>query len=251
MNKKNHYQLLGVPMNADTNAIKRAYRSQITKHHPDKNGSDAQMAQQLNIAYAVLKDPVQRARYDAYLVKQNQSLIITSTSAMLQRAVRMLGKNGEKIWHKLRSDWQAWRADTAKNSQVADRQAVCVLDLQTAFFGGAGELMINDQRFSVQLKAGIGQGERLHFVVKGEPIIATARIEQADVHIDHRDVHILVKLNKSQAKNGARITLPVPLSLTLRLPSGQVYPTQICVQGRGIPAASGAGDLFVRFEVLE
>lgn len=61
----NYYALLGVPPNASTAEIKRAYRRLARLHHPDLNAQaqDAQI-KRLNEAYAVLSDSQKRATYD-------------------------------------------------------------------------------------------------------------------------------------------------------------------------------------------
>ena len=45
--------------------IKRAYKAQIAKHHPDKPGGDAAAFARLHAAYEVLSDAGRRAGYDA------------------------------------------------------------------------------------------------------------------------------------------------------------------------------------------
>jgi len=66
----NYYELLGVPHNADTAAIKKAYRKLSLKHHPDKHsGKNTKSASEkkfVEIAHAfkVLSDPEQREIYD-------------------------------------------------------------------------------------------------------------------------------------------------------------------------------------------
>jgi curved DNA-binding protein CbpA len=57
------YEILGVKVDADAAAIKRAYRRKAQKLHPDKGGNaDAFAAVQL--AYEVLSDDDRRKRYD-------------------------------------------------------------------------------------------------------------------------------------------------------------------------------------------
>ena len=58
-----HYQTLGVSRDADTSAIKKAYRKLASKHHPDKGGDEARF-KEIQQAYETLSDPNKRAQYD-------------------------------------------------------------------------------------------------------------------------------------------------------------------------------------------
>ena len=65
------YSILGVPENADLATITKAYRALMKQHHPDINQqADLRLCQEINRVYSILKDPQQRARYDAWLVRQ-------------------------------------------------------------------------------------------------------------------------------------------------------------------------------------
>ncbi|MBS0336912.1 MAG: DnaJ domain-containing protein, partial [Proteobacteria bacterium] len=62
------YEILEVSPNASAAVIKAAYRCLAQQHHPDKNPGDRTAEARLSLinqAYAVLADPVLRARYDA------------------------------------------------------------------------------------------------------------------------------------------------------------------------------------------
>ena len=58
------YAILGVSRDADSAAIKAAYRRQAKAAHPD-HGSDGEEFRRLKDAYDVLSDPDSRAHYDA------------------------------------------------------------------------------------------------------------------------------------------------------------------------------------------
>ena len=66
--KRDYYEVLGVPRDADELELKRAFRDLARKFHPDVNaGQHAEdRFKEANEAYAVLSDPHTRARYDRH-----------------------------------------------------------------------------------------------------------------------------------------------------------------------------------------
>jgi DnaJ-class molecular chaperone len=64
-----YYQRLGIPYNADSDLIRRAYRSLARHYHPDHNSDDPEAEDRfkaINEAYQVLSDPEKRVLYDRY-----------------------------------------------------------------------------------------------------------------------------------------------------------------------------------------
>ena len=63
---KDYYKILGVSSSANDAEIKKAYREMSMKWHPDRNpGIDVTATMQdINEAYAILKDAAKRSRYD-------------------------------------------------------------------------------------------------------------------------------------------------------------------------------------------
>lgn len=66
MTAANHYETLGVGRTATGDEIRKAYRSEAQKHHPDRGG-DAERMQSLNEARDTLLDDQARAAYDQEL----------------------------------------------------------------------------------------------------------------------------------------------------------------------------------------
>lgn len=66
---RDYYEILGVDRSAEQDTIKKAYRKQALKYHPDRNPEDATAEvkfKEAAEAYEVLSDPQNRARYDRF-----------------------------------------------------------------------------------------------------------------------------------------------------------------------------------------
>lgn len=67
--KRDYYEVLGVPKDADDAAIKKAYRQLAKKYHPDINPGDKEAEakfKEASEAYAVLSDADKRRQYDQF-----------------------------------------------------------------------------------------------------------------------------------------------------------------------------------------
>ncbi|TVR30919.1 MAG: hypothetical protein EA404_11100 [Spirochaetaceae bacterium] len=65
--ERDYYRTLGVPRDADSQDIKRAYRRRAKEVHPDAGGSDDARFSDLNQAYHTLRDSTSRREHDRQL----------------------------------------------------------------------------------------------------------------------------------------------------------------------------------------
>src|SRR5512145_2375338 len=66
--RRDYYEVLGVPRDADAKAVKDAFRQLALQYHPDRNKSPGaeERFKEISEAYAVLSDDDKRKRYDTY-----------------------------------------------------------------------------------------------------------------------------------------------------------------------------------------
>ena len=66
--RRDFYEVLGVPKTATQDEVQRAYRKLARQHHPDvsKDPGAEDRFKEISEAYDVLSDPQTRRRYDAF-----------------------------------------------------------------------------------------------------------------------------------------------------------------------------------------
>ena len=89
---RDHYAILGVPRTASAADIKRAYRLQAQRRHPDhcRRRDAAQRFQKIHDAYTALSNPATRTRYDEELRAPN-----LRSSPRRRQGPRRAGATGE------------------------------------------------------------------------------------------------------------------------------------------------------------
>ena len=78
--EKDYYSILGIPRNASTDQLRRAYREAAHRLHPDKNIAPGETELFLDVsqAYETLIDPEKRAAYDEELAAAEEAMVASS-----------------------------------------------------------------------------------------------------------------------------------------------------------------------------
>ena len=211
-----YYSLLGVDKNADAEKIKKAYRKQARKHHPDVNHNDAAAEKKfkdISEAYEVLKDPEKRKAYDQYGSNWK-------TGPQQQRQQQ---QHAQQSSHSSRGGYRGgFGGDFSSGGDYSD--------IFESMFGGGGR-----------------RGGGAPFQQKGEDANASLSIPLEDAyHGSSRTITFT-----SQTPNASGQMESKNRTLNVKVPKGIKDGGKIRLKGQGGPGYNGgaAGDMYIRFDI--
>ena len=109
------YELLGIPMSANGNEIRAAYRRLARTCHPDVVSSNekemsANQFMKIHAAYSTLSDPDKRADYDRDLYRRNRpfhsSALTSATMAAAAAAAEAVASSSGFSSYRSRRNWE-------------------------------------------------------------------------------------------------------------------------------------------------
>jgi molecular chaperone DnaJ len=261
--KRDYYEVLGVPRNADDVELKRAFRELARKYHPDVN--DGQAAEdtfkEANEAYAVLSDPRKRARYDRY----------GHTGVGGETAEGGFGTVVDAFDDLLGDLWR--RRKTKKRGR--DHRYTLEISFEEAAFGCEKTIKIpdsvrepgkpvRDKQFVVTVPPGTKEGTVRR--IKGEGERGKGGAPAGDLHViirvvehsvfraEGHDVWCDVPVTFPQAALGSVLEVPTLDGVVkMKIPEGTQSGRVLRMRGKGIPKSSSKngmrGDQMVKIIV--
>lgn len=237
---KNYYQILGVDKSATADDIKRAYRKKASVLHPDKGGDTTQF-QEVQEAYAVLGNDVQRAQYD-------------NPRPQFSGSPGGSGFNMNDIFGQMFG--QQFGQQPPRRNHV--RMAVWISLVEVAQ-GGSRAVNVSTtagtSTVAIEVPRGIDDGDQVQYggvAPGGLDLVVQFRVqpnsqwrrEGLNLHTEHR-------VSVWDMILGAEVAVANILghSLVIRVPSGTQPGTVMRLRGHGIPDRNGqTGDLMVRMQ---
>jgi hypothetical protein len=109
------YAVLGVAPGADQEAVKRAHRALVRRHHPDlaapeERDAATRRVQDINVAYGLVRDPSARQRYDRVRTMQRARARAAAPARHTSKAVRDADRTAAAQWEALLTVAGRWSA---------------------------------------------------------------------------------------------------------------------------------------------
>ncbi|NTV09675.1 MAG: DnaJ domain-containing protein [Zoogloea sp.] len=281
MEFKDYYQTLGVAREATADEIKKAFRRQARKYHPDvskETDAEARM-KEVNEAFAVLSDPEKRAAYDQlgkrYHAGQDfhpppdwdAGFEFSGPGFSGGQATDFSDFFSELFGSRVHGGGAAFHA------RGEDHHAKIQLDLEDAYHGATRSLTLNtpqvdargrvtlaEHTLNMRVPKGVHEGQVIRLAGQGSP--GSGNGPHGDLYLEvhfkpHpryraevRDVYATLPIAPWEAALGASVKAPVPDgTVEVRIPEGSQSGRKLRLKGRGIPG-SPAGDLYLVLEVV-
>ena len=288
MAAKDYYDLLGVKKSASDEEIKKAYRSQAKKFHPDKNKGNKEAEnkfKEVSEAYAVLSDKEKREQYDrlgreAFSGGQssgggspfNGFDFSQFTRERAGGGGRSQGRRGgpgagpggfTDIFSDLFGGGGGFQQEPQRGS---DLEAETTIEFRDAILGTTLELSLSrnergGDKVKVKIPEGVADGARLRLRGKGSAGGPGAPPGDLNLLIHVRphpfferrgdDIYIDLPVTIGEAIRGAQVDVPtIHGPVRARIPAGTQGSQTFRISGKGVKKkGTGYGDHYYRVQI--
>ena len=271
-----YYEVLGVPRDADQDAIRRAYRKLARKYHPDLNSEDdaEERFKEVGEAYEVLSDTEKRERYDrlgarwreAEREAPGESFEEFFSGQGFGDSARMGFGDGASMGFGDDLFEALFGARTGRATgplRGRDREALLELSLEDALTGGRRRLTLDGRNVNVNFPAGVRDGQLIRLAGQGgegrdggpsgDLFLRVALKPHPRFHRrgDH-DLDVDLPITPSEAALGSTIAVETPTGTArVRVPAGSSSGRRLRLRGRGLPKRGGeSGDLHAVVKIV-
>lgn len=264
---KNYYKLLELPQNikSSQSEIKIAYRTQAKKYHPDvniQNKAAEERFKDINEAYKILSDPIQKRKYDKqwnnYVGKKIQREKLSQKEIRANDIVNMFfGKSIQKK-----------SSDEIKLSKKgANIETSIEISIKEAFDGTNKKITLtslNDKNknISIDIPAGIQNGQKIRIQGKGKSginggdngdLIITIDIKgNGTYQLDGDDIYVKLFVSPWDAALGSKAIVDgIDGEITVLIPKGTQNGDKISIPQKGyLKTDKQRGNLIIKTEIV-
>lgn len=263
MQFKDYYETLGIPRDADADVIKRAYRKQARKYHPDvsKEKNAEEKFKDVQEAYEVLKDADKRSAYDQLGRNYRSGQQFRPPPGWEQRfapggapgSPRFSDLNGFSDFFSSLFGAAGGAAGPGGQASPEAEGGILEVSFEEAFAGTRRRITISengrDRLVDVQIPAGVTDGQALRIGGVGGRGALVVRVKlrpHSIFALQGRDIHMELPLAPWEAALGARVAVPtLGGTVELTIPAGAQTGQKLRLRGRGFPGTPGGDQLVI------
>lgn len=264
---KNYYKLLELPQNikSSQSEIKIAYRTQAKKYHPDvniQNKAAEERFKDINEAYKILSDPIQKRKYDKqwnnYVGKKIQREKLSQKEIRANDIVNMFfGKSIQK----------KSRGEVKLSKKGANIETSIEISIKEAFDGTNKKITLtslNDKNknISIDIPAGIQNGQKIRIQGKGKSginggdngdLIITIDIKgNGTYQLDGDDIYVKLFVSPWDAALGSKAIVDgIDGEITVLIPKGTQNGDKISIPQKGyLKTNKQRGNLIIKTDIV-
>lgn len=265
---KDYYDLLGVSKSASADEIKKAFRKQAKKYHPDANPDNPSAEtkfKEVNEAYEVLSDKEKRQQYDMFGSVGANGGFGGGNQGYYQQS-NMNGADLEDIIGSIFGG--GFRSSTGGNpfAQQARPQRgqnieqEITISLDEAYRGTTRLLNKDGRQLTVNIPAGADNGTKVRLSGEGHQgmggqagdlyLIVNVNENSSPFTRDGNDLTVDFEVDAFTAMLGGSVEVPtMERSVNLKIPAGTQSGRKFRLSGKGMPIMRKKGkhgDLYAR-----
>lgn len=270
MEYKDYYKILGVPRDASQDDIKKAYRKQARKYHPDvsKEANAEDKFKELGEAYEVLKDSQKRAQYDQFGSNYRHGQSFNPPPGWDDNMGGFGGGNFSSFFENMFGGMGGMGGNAGRGDQFfakgEDVNAKITVSLEDAFNGATKTIRrpsgaTQDGTINVKIPAGIASGKKIRLSGQGKAGMGSKAGDlylevQIAPHkhyrLEGKDIYLDLPVAPWEAALGAKVTVPTMAGkINLTIPAGARSGQKMRLKGRGLPGKE-PGDEFVILQIM-
>ena len=289
---RDYYQVLGVPRNASQEEIQQAYRKLARTYHPDLNkdpGAEERF-KDISEAYAVLSDPQERRRYDAFGPDFRQVSPDMDPDAFRRAGAggraRRSGAGQARAGQGAGRGFGSGLGEDVNLDDLfggifgglgggrsggrvagADQEAELEISAGEAYRGGHRTITVGERQgatrtLEVRIPPGVTNGQRIRLAGQGgqgsggapagDLYLIVRIVPHPRYRVEGRDVYMDLPLAPWEAALGTTVAVEVPDGeVKVRVPAGTSSGRRMRLAGRGLPNPRGKpGDLYAEARIM-
>jgi curved DNA-binding protein len=272
---RDYYEALGVPRDASTDEIRRAYKKLARQYHPDvnKDPEAEDRFKEVAEAYEVLSDAEKRERYDRLGSNWRAGDDVSQEAGFGgYDGVRVEFGDGagfdrfsdlfEGLFGRSRRAAGGSGAGYVRARRGADLELELELSLEEASRGGRRSVQLADGRsYEVTIPPGVHDGQRIRLAGEGRQgagggptgdLFLRVRLRRHPrFRLEGDDLYTELPVSPWEAALGATVEVStLDGRAQVKVPAGSSCGRRLRLRGEGFPSEKGRGDLYAELRIL-